>query len=154
MNYANIITMSMAVALASCSGAGHDGTAQDGQLIGKSEITLDERRLTPEALWAMGRIGDVAVSPDGRQVAYTVAYYSVPQNAGNTEIYVMDADGRNNRRLTSTPQHESGLSWIKDGSKLAFVSNDDGSSQLYEINPDGTGRKKIAHFLTQNRNFC
>ena len=146
MNYANIITMSMAVALASCSGAGHDGTAQDGQLIGKSEITLDQRRLTPEALWAMGRIGDVAVSPDGRQVAYTVAYYSVPQNAGNTEIYVMDADGRNNRRLTSTPQHESGLSWIKDGSKLAFVSNDDGSSQVYEINPDGTGRRRLTDY--------
>ncbi len=49
--------------------------------------------MTPEALWAMGRIGSVAVSPDEKQIAYTVAYYSVPENKSNREVFVMNADG-------------------------------------------------------------
>ena len=40
--------------------------------------------MTPEALWAMGRIGSVTVSPDERQIAYTVSYYSVPENKSNS----------------------------------------------------------------------
>lgn len=48
-------------------------------LIGKNEIKIEGQRMTPEALWAMGRIGDFDVSPDGKKIAYTVAYYSVPQ---------------------------------------------------------------------------
>ena len=146
MKYANLLTMSMAVAVASCAGAGGNGAASDAQLIGKSDIRLDERRLTPEALWAMGRIGDVAVSPDGRQVAYSVTYYSVEQNASNSDIFVINTDGTGARQLTSTPRHESGVCWIKDGAKLAFLSNDEGSSQVYEINPDGTGRRRLTDY--------
>ena len=38
--------------------------------IGKSNIRIEDGRLTPEALWAMGRIGGVTVSPDGTRIAY------------------------------------------------------------------------------------
>ena len=74
---------------------------QEGQgyepIIGKQEITIKDGRLTPEALWAMGRIGSLSISPDGKQIAYTVAYYSVPENKSHHVIYVMDADGKNNK---------------------------------------------------------
>ena len=63
----------------------------DSLLIQRSDIQVKNGRLTPEALWAMGRIGSVAVSPDADKVAYTVSYYSVPQNKSNTEIFVMNA---------------------------------------------------------------
>ncbi len=57
---------------------------QEGQgyepIIGKQEITIKDGRLTPEALWAMGRIGSLSISPDGKKIAYTVAYYSVSEN--------------------------------------------------------------------------
>ena len=72
--------------------------ARDSLLIQRSDIRIKNRRLTPEALWAMGRIGGVAVSPDADKVAYTVSYYSVPQNKSNTEIFVMNADGSGNER--------------------------------------------------------
>src|SRR5574344_577702 len=115
-------------------------------LIGKNEIKIDGQRLTPEALWAMGRIGDFDISPDGKQIAYTVAYYSVPQNKSNREVFVMNADGSNNRQITHTPYQENGVKWIKGGTKLAFLSNDDGSSQLYEMNADGSARTKISSY--------
>ena len=91
--------------------------------------------MTPEALWAMGRIGGFAVSPDGKKIAYTVAYYSVPENKSNREVFVMNADGSDNRQITRTPYQENEVTWIKGGTKLAFLSNDNGSSQLYEMNP-------------------
>lgn len=115
-------------------------------LIGKNEIKIDGQRLTPEALWAMGRIGDFDISPDGKQIAYTVAYYSVPQNKSNREVFVMNADGSNNQQITHTPYQENSVKWIKNGTKLAFLSTDDGSSQLYEMNADGTGRTKLSSY--------
>ena len=42
--------------------------AQNDVNIGKSNIKLNSRMMTPEALWAMGRIGTVEASPDGRQL--------------------------------------------------------------------------------------
>ena len=115
-------------------------------LIGKNEIKIEGQRMTPEALWAMGRIGDFDVSPDGKKIVYTVAYYSVPQNKSNREIFVMNADGTDNRQITHTPYQENNVKWIKGGSKLAFLSNDDGSSQLYEINIDGSNRTKLSAY--------
>ena len=54
--------------------------------IGKSDISLQSNLMTPEALWAMGRIGSVTASPDGSKIAYTVSYYSVKENASHTVI--------------------------------------------------------------------
>ena len=124
--------MSAAMMLASCGGT-KDAGKTDQALIGKSDIKIEGKRMTPEALWAMGRIGGLAVSPDGKQIAYTVAYYSVPENKSNREVFVMNADGTDNRQITHTPYQENEVTWAADGSKLLFLSNDNGSSQLYEM---------------------
>lgn len=78
-------------------------------------------RLTPEVLWSLGRLGEYVVSPDGKKVAYTVSYYSTSANKGNADIYLMDIDGKNQQRLTQTPQSENSLAWKADGATLAFL---------------------------------
>ena len=45
-------------------------------IIGKQEITIKDGRLTPEALWTMGRIGSLSISPDGKKIAYTAVSYT------------------------------------------------------------------------------
>ncbi len=45
-------------------------------------------RLTPELLWKLGRVGEVAVSPDGTQVAYIVTHYDLAENAGKSDLLV------------------------------------------------------------------
>ena len=117
-----------------------------GELIGKSDIQIQDGRMTAEALWAFGRIGDYQVSPDGKQIAYTVGYYSVPQNKSNREIFVMNADGSGNQQITHTPKSESNVVWIKGGTKIAFLCSEGGSSQVWEMNPDGSGRQQLTHF--------
>ncbi|WP_303014554.1 S9 family peptidase [uncultured Bacteroides sp.] len=145
MRQANLFMMSAAMLLAACGGTKDAGKTEQ-VLIEKSNIKIDGKRMTPEALWAMGRIGGFAVSPDGKKIAYTVAYYSVPENKSNREVFVMNADGSDNRQITRTPYQENEVTWIKGGTKLAFLSNDNGSSQLYEMNPDGSERKQLTDY--------
>ena len=146
MKKTNLLIMSAAMTLAACTG-GNQSTDNNGdELIGRTtQLNITNKRMTPEALWAMGRIGGMAVSKDGSQVAYTVSYYSVPQNKSNTEVFVMNADGSNNQQITHTPKGESNLVWTNDG-KLRFLSSESGSSQIWEMNADGSGRKQLTNY--------
>ena len=144
MKQSNLLFMSAAIMLASCGGTKDAG--QNGTLIERSDIKIEGKRMTPEALWAMGRIGSVAVSPDEKQIAYSVAYYSVPENKSNNELFVMNADGSSNRQITRDSWQESQPVWIKDGKKIAFLCNESGSSQVWEMNPDGTERKQLTRY--------
>lgn len=64
---------------------------------------------------AVGRGTEPAWSPDGRRIAY--------QRLG--EIYVADADGRHERRLTRTPGPEHSPAWSPDGRTIAFAGSRD-----------------------------
>lgn len=118
--------------------------ADDGTIIGKNQITLLSDKLTPEALWAMGRIGSFAVSPDAEKIVYTVSYYSVQQNKSHTVLYLMNADGTDNTLLTTTADQEMEPAFTPDGKKITFLSNKSGSSQIWSMNPDGSERRQIS----------
>ena len=133
--------MTAALTLASASPV---SGANDGQIIGKNQITLTGDRLTPEALWAMGRIGTFAVSPDAQKIVYTVSYYSVQQNKSHTVLYLMDADGANPTLLTTTADNESEPAFTPDGQRITFLSGKSGSSQIWEMALDGTSRRQVS----------
>ena len=86
--------------------------AQDNVNIGKSNIKLESKYMTPEALWAMGRIGAVEASPDGKTVVYQVGYYSVKANKGHQVICTVDNQGNNRRQLTTAAKNETDPTWI------------------------------------------
>ena len=118
----------MALAVTACTNV----TKETEATIGRNEIKLESDRMTPEALWAMGRIGSTAVSSDGHQIAYTVSYYSVEQNRSRTRIYVMDAGGSNPKEVSHNPNEnvsESEPTFIKNNTELAFLSG----GQLWSI---------------------
>ena len=147
MNKTHVAMMSAAMLLASCATpGGNPETTDDGPVIGRQEITVKDGRLSPEALWAMGRIGSMSVSPDAQKVAYTVAYYSVPENKSNNVIYLMNADGTGNTLLTQGADNEGEPRWIKGGTKLAYLSAANGKNEVWEMNPDGSGRTMIASY--------
>ncbi len=146
MKQVNLLLMSAAMTLASCGGTKDAGQPDEAALIERSNIRIEGKRMTPEALWAMGRIGGVAVSPDAKQIAYSVAYYSVPENKSNNELFVMNADGSGHTQLTRDAWQESQPVWFKDGKKIAFLCNESGSSQVWEMNPDGSARKQITQY--------
>ena len=113
--------------------------AQDDVNIGKSNIKLTSRMMTPEALWAMGRIGAVEASPNGKQVVYQVGYYSVKANKGHQVLCVMDADGKNIKQLTTSSKNETDPTWLDDNT-IAYLSG----GEIWMMKADGTDRKQIS----------
>ncbi len=82
-----------------------------------------------------------AFSPDGRHLAF------VSRRDGNGEIYVMDPDGSNQRRLTHTPEEEGRPSWSPDGTRLVFHVRAGPVSSLWVVGDDGTDRSLFADTL-------
>ena len=147
MKKTDLMTMTAAMMLATSACVSPENTTtDDSPIIGRQEITIADGRLTPEALWAMGRIGSSSVSPDGTKITYTVSYYSVKENKSHLAIYVMNADGTENTLLTTTSANEGEPVWIKGGTKIAFLSAASGSNQIWEMNPDGTERLQLSHY--------
>lgn len=114
-------------------------------IISKSTMKIENKRMSAEALWALGRLDDAQVSPDGKRIAYGVTYYSVEQNKSNREIFLVDIDGKNNKQITRTAESEYGAKWVKGGTKLAFLSAASGEVQVWEMNPDGSNRKQVTN---------
>ena len=50
---------------------------KEAHVIGVTQLTLDNDLMTPEALWAFGRVSGQEVSPDGSSILYGVSYYSI-----------------------------------------------------------------------------
>ena len=113
--------------------------AQNDVNIGKSNIKLGSHMMTPEALWAMGRIGGVEASPDGRQIVFQVGYYSVKANKSHQVICVMDADGKNRRQLTTSSKNETDPTWL-DNETVAYISD----GEIWAMKPDGSDRKQLS----------
>ena len=132
---------------------------QEKIVITRSDIKLQSDTLTPEALWAMGRIGSYAVSPDGQRVAYQVTYYSVEENRSNSVIYAEDIPVSRNggekagaqstndsKALPLTEKRGEDLFlgpgsdpvWLSD-SKLAFASK----GEIWSMSAKGKSRKQL-----------
>ncbi len=135
MNILKLVGMVTVMSLATKS------NAETTVPIGKTDLKLQSDRMTPEVLWAMGRIGSTAISPDGKQIAYTVTYYSVEQNRSHTVIYLMDADGASQCLLTTDEKSESEPSFIANGKYIAFMRE----GQLWCMDCNGNNRKQLTH---------
>lgn len=79
--------------------------------------------------------GAPAVSPDGSRIAF------VSDRDGATDIYVIGADGKGEKRLTRTSEAESQPAWSSDGRTIWFTVFVSGSSRIYAI-PSGGGDPK------------
>lgn len=103
----------------------------------------DAGGLTPEMLLSLARIGDSHLSPDGKQVVYSVSFPSIQDNRSRTELFVVGFDGKGRRQLTNTLGGEYSPRWIAGGTRIAFLCNESGSMQLWSMNADGTDRRQI-----------
>ena len=130
-------TLSLAAAaIMGCAGA--NAQTMIGKTTDLTGLTTNDR-MTPEALWAMGRIGGAAASPDGKTVAYQVGYYSVKQNKSHQMLYTQTADGKRQTVLTTSAKSETDPAWIEGGKRIAFLTD----GQLWSMAPDGTDRRQL-----------
>ena len=82
-------------------------------------------------------------SPDSRKIAY-VSYEN-----GSPDIFIINADGTRNKRLTDTPLRDENPQWTKDGSYILFSSNRNPnvSSEIYIMRTEGQLQTPLTNFI-------
>jgi TolB protein len=80
---------------------------------------------------------DANWSPDGSKIAYWRSGYP------NAEIFVANADGSGETRLTNNPAFDGYPAWSPDGTQIAFESDEGGDFEIFVMNSDGTGRRAV-----------
>jgi dipeptidyl aminopeptidase/acylaminoacyl peptidase len=104
----------------------------------------DKRALTVEDLWAMKRIGSFDVSPDNKLIVFSITTYDMDSNKGNSDIYLIDSDGKNLKALKNSDKNESSPHFTPDGNKISYIIND----QVHVCNADGSDDHAITNLYT------
>jgi dipeptidyl aminopeptidase/acylaminoacyl peptidase len=124
-----------------------------------------QTRLTPELLWKMGRVSELAVSPDGSTILFGITYYDLATNKGSRDLYTYKLKLPSNKgkeaikaglmtRVTQTPESEYSAIWRPDGQKIAYLTAKSGEMQAWEINPDGSAPSQITTYAGGVSNFA
>ena len=88
--------------------------------------------LTPEALWAMGRIGGADIHPTTGHIIYSVTYYSVKENRSNSELFVLPAGATEPIQLTFDNKYQGTAHWMSE-TEISYISTESGSAQVWKM---------------------
>ena len=119
--------------------------ATGAEIISRPDFKVVDGKMTPELMEAFGRVTDPQVSPDKKKILYNVEFISLKADKGNKELWTMNIDGSNPQKITNTAESEVGAVWIKNGTKIAFLSSTDDGMQLFTMDPNGENRKQISN---------
>ena len=108
-----------------------------------------KRAITVDDLWEMKRIENYDVSPDGKTLAFTLTSYTFEANKGNSDIYLIDADGKSLRVLKNSDNNEDEPIFSPDGKTIAFTRG----GQIWQCNFDGSNEKQLTNIYTKTSGF-
>lgn len=94
----------------------------------------DQTRLTFNSA---SDVGPVSFSPDGRQIAFARNASNAGLESFSYDIYVMNLDGKGERRLTIDPRFDAEPIWSPDGANILFISDRSGNFDIYSIDAAG-----------------
>jgi len=115
-------------------------------------LPLHAQALRPmelEDLFRIKRVSDPQLSPDGQWIAYVVTEVDKEANTTNSDIWLMKSDGRDVRRLVTSPKHDRHPRWSPDSKWIVFESNRDGAFQIYLMHIDSTQPRQLTTISTE-----
>jgi len=126
------------------------GTQKDSDKVNiqKQTVQLESDQMTPEALWAMSRIGGYQASPDGKHIVFQMGYYSVEENKSHQVLWMMNADGTEQKQLTTDADNETDAQWL-DNKTIAFLRG----GEVWKMNLNGKGRKQMSETESKVEGF-
>ena len=111
-------------------------------------------RLNASDLFHIQLAGDPQISPDGRQVVYVRAFTDIMTDRRASNLWTIRFDGSDHRALTSGNFSDESPRWSPDGARIAFVSDRDGSPQLYVRWMDSGQTAKLTNLENPPSNLC
>ena len=115
-------------------------------LISTAAAAEEPHAFSVHDLWAMDRLSNAKVSPDGSRIAFELRQTDLGANRGRSQIWAMPVDSTGLNRLTD---HDSGASdpcWHPDGRWIYFLSSRSGSSQVWRIRAEGGPAESVTNF--------
>jgi len=114
-------------------------------LVGLSSLAAAQNRTyTIEDLLKVRRVGDPQLSPDGKQVAFTVADVNFDANRVVAHIYVTSIGGGGMKQLTTGDRSSTSPRWSPDGKKIAYTTG----SQVWVMDSDGDNKDQVTKIST------
>jgi dipeptidyl aminopeptidase/acylaminoacyl peptidase len=108
-----------------------------GLAFGGAEAWAETHAFSVMDMMAMQRISDPNVSPDGRRIVFVQSQVDLEANKSRTDLWLIDVDGQNLRRLTTNIANDFNPRWSPDGQHIWFLSTRSGSSQVWRLTLDG-----------------
>ncbi len=111
-------------------------------------VWAQKKAFTIEDLYHLKSVSDAQVSPDGKQVAFVVTEFFLEKGKRNSEIYVMNTDGSNLRKLTENEAADFHPRWSPDGKRLLFVSTRENGAQVWVLPMEGGEPRQLTDIYT------
>jgi dipeptidyl aminopeptidase/acylaminoacyl peptidase len=99
-----------------------------------------------DALLRVQRIGDPQFSPDGKTVAFSVSVPDVPNNKSAHSVWTVPLAGGTPRKLADAADRPR---WSPDGKRIFYTGTTGGASQIWSMNPDGSGVSQNTRLSTE-----
>ena len=102
-----------------------------------------------QTMMRLNRIGEPALSPDGRTVAFTVQTVDLDKNTKPKQIYTVSVNGGLPHQTTRDGTANERPRWSPDSRQIYYISNRDGSSQVWRMDADGSNSRQISRLSTE-----
>ena len=109
------------------------------------------RPLTLDDMFALRRVADPQISPDGRNVAYVVTTVDLAKNSSAATIWLAPTESGAPRQLTGGPKNDRHPRFSPDGKKILFESNRSGDWQLWVIELAGGEARQLTTIASEAR---
>jgi acylaminoacyl-peptidase len=101
--------------------------------------------LEPIDIFDLEYVSNPRISPDGEKIIYERNYFDIQTDREYSNLWIINADGRENRPLTTGNQNDFNAIWSKDQKTIFYQSNTDGSTQVYKMWLDKGNIAKISN---------
>ncbi|MDY6882242.1 MAG: S9 family peptidase [Pseudomonadota bacterium] len=98
---------------------------------GTTQANENSNYFQSEDIFNLEYVSDVRVSPDGKYIAYVRRSNDVMSDSSRANVWLASVDGKSHRPLLSSKKNYYSIRWSPDGSRLAYLSNEEGKPQLY-----------------------
>lgn len=111
-------------------------------------LYAQKKPFTLAELYKIKYVSSPQISPDGKQVAFVVSEYFLEKGKSNSEIYMMNIDGSDQRQMTRNEAADTHPRWSPTGKKLMFVSTRSGIAQIWLLPVNGGEPEQLTDIST------